>query len=311
MFTPCRLNGTAMELRQLEILRAIAEEKHFGRAAQRLYLAQASVSGSLQRLEAELGVRLVHRTSRRVELTTAGGILLAETAGITASLERATRLARQAALGHVGSLRIGTNYPASRLLLLPLLERLRSESPDLNMTLREMSTPEQVVGLTDGDLDIGLLYGPVERAEVEARHLLDVPVVATVRPGHPLAGRDAVDLAEVVRFPYLTGHAGGSGAIQHALLEAAANRGLRMSPVPSDMDASAYLLQIETSDAVGFSSLQRGEQNRLQNLRLLRIGPTEPQLHIHVAWNLRLAERSVNSIVEGLARLATEVSARA
>jgi DNA-binding transcriptional LysR family regulator len=299
-----------MEFRQLEVFRMIAEELHFGRAAQRLFLAQPSVSQQLQKLEAEVGVRLVHRSSRSVQLTPAGKVFLTETERLFAAAERAVQLARQAAAGNRGALRIATNYPGSRLLLLPLLEQLRSQDAGLTTMLREMGTPEQLRSLLRGDLDIGLVYGPVDEAGIESRHLIDVPVVATVRPGHPLAGSDLLPLADIPDFPYLTGYAGGSTRIEEALLGAAASQGVRLRRASSLTDLSGYLLQLETTDAIGFCSSPRGEQSRANGMRVLRLSPVEPTLEIHVVWNRQNDEPLVNSVVAQLSQLAEALRPR-
>lgn len=296
-----------MELRQIAIFRSIAEEKHFGRAARRLYLSQAAVSAALQKLEAELGVKLVHRTSRHVELTAAGRVLLAETTAVEATLERAVRLTREASIHPAGTVRIATNYPASRLLLLPLLERLRREAPLLTTALREVGTLEQLRALAAFELDVGLLYGPVRHPDIATLTLLRVPVVANVRAGHPLADAEAATFAQIARYPYLTGRAGGSPAIEAAVTSAASADGVRLRNEVSGVDAESFLLQIETTDSVGFSSLPRGLQNQANGLRMLKLEPAEPMLEIHVAWNRHRDERSVKSIVEALAALAASM----
>jgi DNA-binding transcriptional LysR family regulator len=99
---------------------------------------------------------------------------------------------------------VANNYPASRLLVLPLLEQLRHAEPQLGLLLREMSTPDQLPGIARGDLDLGLVYSPVDHPELAARYLLDVPVVATIRAGHPLAAQSTLSYQEVRRHRYLT-----------------------------------------------------------------------------------------------------------
>lgn len=299
-----------MELRQITIFRAIAEESHFGRAARRLFISQAAVSASLQKLEAEVGVRLVHRSSRRVELTDAGRVFMAETAAVEAILERAVRLAQEAVAGG-GTIRIATNYPASRLLLLPLLEQLRREAPRVTTALREIGTVEQVRALALFELDLGLLYGPVGHPDIATIALTRVPIVANVRAGHPLASAEVVSFAEVARFPHLTGRAGGSPAIETTIVEAAAAQGVRLTQTVRDVDPESFLLQVETTDAVGFSSLPRGRQNAANGLRMLRFAPAEPSLEIHVAWNRHRDERLMNTIVGALVELAKTVSEEA
>lgn len=297
-----------MDFRQLEVFRTIADELHFGRAAQRLFIAQPSVSQQLQKLEADLGVRLIHRTSRSVQLTAAGKVLLGEANALFAARDRAMSLTRQAAAGMHGALRIATNYPASRLLLLPLLEELRAREPGLTTMLREMGSPEQLRALQRGDLDLGLVYGPVEEPGVYSEHLLDVPVVATVRRGHPLASSPTLDLARIRDFRHLTGYAGGSTVIEDALLTTAGEHGVRLQRSSNLMDLSGYLLELETTDTIGFSSLPRGEQSQANGMQLLRIRPAEPKLEIHVVWNAEHDEPLVNSVVAQLSRLARELN---
>ena len=299
-----------MDFRQLEVFRAIAEELHFGRAAQRLFMAQPSVSQALQKLEADVGVRLVHRSSRSVQLTPAGTVFLAEIDRIFAASDRAVTLARQAAHGRNGALRIATNYPASRLLLLPLLEDLRRRDTGITTMLRELGSPEQLHALLRGDLDLGLVYGPVDEPGLGSEYLLDVPVVAIVRAGHPLATGDVLAFDEIARYPYLTGFAASSSAIERAIVDAAAEHGVRLETASEPVDFASYQLELETTDSIGFSSLQRGEQSRANGMHLLRLGPAEPRLELHVAWNLQQSEPSVNTVIERLVQLAKSIRVR-
>ncbi|MBU1801647.1 MAG: LysR family transcriptional regulator [Actinobacteria bacterium] len=295
-----------MELRHLEVFRVLAEELHFGRTAQRLFLAQPSVSQQLRRLEDELGVRLVHRTSRSVRLSSAGTAFLAETERVLAAVERARMVARNAAAGEQGVLRMAANYPASRLLLLPLLERLRVRSPGVTTMLRELGSAEQIRELARGDLDLALVYGPIDAPGLFGEHLLDVPVVALMRAQHPLAAREEVTLDEVVSLAYSTGFAGGSTAIEEAIVAAGAQCGVRVRPARSTADLSGYLLELETNDTIAFSSLPRAEHGRAQGMRLARIGPVEPTLGLYAVRADGIDEPLVNSAVGELLQLADE-----
>jgi len=292
-----------MEFRHLEVFRVIAEELHFGRAAQRLFLAQPSVSQMLQKLEGDVGVLLVHRSSRSVQLTPAGSVFLAELDRVFAAADRAVALAQQAA-GRGGALRIATNYPASRLLLLPLLEDLRKREPDTTTILREMGSPAQLHALARGDLDLGLVYGPLTEPGITSRYLLSVPVVALVRAGHPLAGTDEVSFEQIARFPYLTGIVSASPIVEGSILAAARAQGAPLRAANSSTDHASYQLEVETTDSIGFSSLPRAEQSKANGLHILRLTPVEPVVEIHVAWNGLNREPSVNSVIESLIELA-------
>lgn len=295
-----------MEFRQLEIFRALAEELHFGRTAERLFLAQSSVSQQIRRLETELGAVLIHRSSRSVRLTPAGSVLLAETEQLLAGRERAIGLVRQTAAGRQGALRIAANYPASRALLLPLLERLRVQRPHVTTMLRELTSADQFRELVRGDLDVGLAYGPVDVASLRAEHLLDVPVVGVVRASHPLASRTQIELREVAEGRYITAHAGATSSIEDALVAAAARAGVRLRRSPSATDLSGYLLELETTDTIGFSSLARGQQSRANGMHMLRLVP-EPMLGIYAVWHPERDDPLVNSVILELERLAEAV----
>jgi DNA-binding transcriptional LysR family regulator len=296
-----------MDFRHLEVFRAIASELHFGRAAQKLFMAQPSVSQALQKLEAEVGARLVHRSSRNVQLTPAGTVFLAETARVFAAIDRAVTLTRQAAIGRGGALRIATNYPASRLLLLPLLEDLRQRDSSITTMLRELGSPEQLQALLRGDLDIGLVYGPVSEPGLGSEFLLSVPVVAMVRAGHPLSGEETLLYSDIHRFPYLTGFAEASPVIERAVLSTAAEHGVRLAVTSGSSDLASYQLELETTDSIGFSSQPRGEQSRANGMHIMRLKPVEPLLEIHVAWNLQQSEPLVNTVVERLVQLAESI----
>lgn len=297
-----------MELRQLELFRVLAQERHFGRTAQRLFLGQPTVTQQLQRLEAEVGVRLVHRTSRRVELTAAGQAFLVEVEQVLEHAARAVEVARRTDAADAGALRIAANYPASRLLLLPLLERLRLRQPQVSTVLRELSTDDQLSALARGELDLGLGYGPIDHPELLSQHLLDVAVVATVRHGHPLAGREAVHYRELAQHAYLTGFRGSGRRIESVLLQTAASHGVRLTPSEASSDLTSYLLELEATDAVGFCSAPRGEQNRASGMHVLQLLPTAPLLQVHVVVNRHLVLPSTQAVVQQLTELARTTS---
>lgn len=295
-----------MEIRQLEILCAIAEERHFGRAAQRLFLGAATVTQLLQRLESELGVRLVHRTSRKVELTAAGLALQKDATQILAELDRAVRNVRRAAPGADRPLRIATNYPAGRLLLLPLLERLRRRSPQPELLLRELGTPEQLALIQRGELDIGMVYGPVaDHPGLRSERLIDVTVMATVRAGHVFAERRSISYPELVGFRCLAGHRNGSTRIAEAVQRAAAHRGVSLDVDCGATDLASHLLEIEAGDAIGFTSEPRARQSVASGLRLLELTPEPPSLSICVVRSTSEDEPMVAAVIDDLRRIAT------
>src|SRR3954468_21650042 len=156
-----------MDLRHLRYFVAVAEERHFGRAAERLHMAQPPLSQQIRRLEAELGAPLLHRTTRSVELAPAGEVLLVRAREILAAVDGATEDARRAARGEFGRLAVGFTGSATYALLPRLAVALRHALAGVVLALRgELLPPAQVAGPLDGTLALGLLRPPVREREL-------------------------------------------------------------------------------------------------------------------------------------------------
>ena len=193
-----------MELRHLRYFVAVAEERHFGRAASRLHMAQPPLSQQIRRLEAELGVTLLHRTTRSVELAAAGEVLLARAREILAAVDGATEDTRRAARGEFGRLAIGFTGSATYALLPRLAAALRSGLPGVVLDLRgELLTPAQVAGLLDRTLDLGVLRPPVRERALAVEVVRSDPLIVVLPQAHPLAAADAVPLEELAGEPFV------------------------------------------------------------------------------------------------------------
>jgi DNA-binding transcriptional LysR family regulator len=193
-----------VELRHLRYFVAVAEERHFGRAAERLHIAQPPLSQQIRRLEAELGVTLLHRTTRRVEVAPAGEVLLVRAREILAAVDGATEDTRRAARGEFGALAVGFTGSATYELLPKLAAALRRALPGVALNLRgELLTPAQVASLLDGTLDLGLLRPPVRERELAVEVVRREPLVAVLPEAHPLATADAVPLEELKGEPFV------------------------------------------------------------------------------------------------------------
>ena len=184
---------------------AVAEERHFGRAAERLAMAQSALSRQIQALERALGARLLNRARRSaVTLTEAGVALLDEARLALSQLERAETTARRAARGELGRIEVG--YVVSAVLsgALPrTLERYRAQHPDVQVQLVPMETPRQLEALRTGLLDVGFLRPrPAYPAGVRARIVHRDSLLLAVAADHPLARR-RVTLAALAREAFI------------------------------------------------------------------------------------------------------------
>ena len=190
-----------MELRQLRYFVTLAEELHFGRAAAREHIVQSALSQQVQRLERELGVRLLERSTHHVALTAAGAAFLAEARQILAHTDRATAIARSAA-GAAAALRVGI-IDASYDSMPQILHEVQARYPGLVIHQVEASVPEQYRQLADGRLDVGIgraAHAPPQVASHLFRH---DPLGVLVPPGHRLARADAIPVSVLAEEPLL------------------------------------------------------------------------------------------------------------
>jgi DNA-binding transcriptional LysR family regulator len=191
-----------VELRQLRYFVAVAEELHFRRAAARLHVSQPPLSQQIARLEEELGVSLLARTRRRVELTAAGEAFLRDARVMLAELDVAVATARRIDTGQSGLLRV--NFVGSALLsIVPgIVQRFRRGRPEVELELRERSTVDQLRALSAGVADVGLVRPPVEtEQDLRAEVVLRERTVAAIPVGHPLAKLRRVALKRLAAEP--------------------------------------------------------------------------------------------------------------
>ncbi|SEP86140.1 DNA-binding transcriptional regulator, LysR family [Streptomyces radiopugnans] len=190
-------------LRHLRYFRAVAEELHFGRAAERLHMAQPPLSRSVRSLEEELGARLFDRTSRGVRLTAAGETLLAESGELLARAERMRTLVARAHRGEHGTLRIGVPPELPGRVLARMLTAFAAEAPGVQVEPRELSTAEQVRLLADRELDAGLLQHPVELqpAGLVGEPATGLPLGVVLPRDSPQAGTGPLPLAALGGSP--------------------------------------------------------------------------------------------------------------
>ncbi len=193
-----------MELRQLRYFIAVAEELHFTRAAARLHIAQPPLSQQVRQLERELRSPLLHRTSRRVELTPAGQAFLVEARKVVAQAERAAQVARQAAGGPSARLDLGFVDSSLHGYLPQLLRQFREERPDVHVALRELSSGQQVEALQRETLHVGLLRPTRGGRQLVMEEIGRERLVVAMPTDHPLRGHDVVAAQDLrgIRFVF-------------------------------------------------------------------------------------------------------------
>ncbi|MDG4825923.1 LysR family transcriptional regulator [Asanoa sp. WMMD1127] len=184
--------------RQLRQFLVVAEELHFGRAAQRLRIAQPPLSQAIARLERELGVALFDRSRRQVALTGAGRLLTAEAPALLAAEERLRLVMRKAGDGEIGTLRAGVPPELPAATLQALLAGMAERAPGLDVDLHELTSAEQLRMLAEARLDVGLVHHPVDLADgLRAGPVVGARLGVVLPRTSPLARLRELDLADL------------------------------------------------------------------------------------------------------------------
>jgi DNA-binding transcriptional LysR family regulator len=190
-----------VEMRHLRAFVALAEELHFGRASQRLYLTQPALSQTLRQLEASVGGRLVERTTRSVALTANGLAFLADARAVIAAYDTALARAARAARQEQGILRVGYQIGAA-LEIAPIVLRAYAERyPSVSVELREFDFGEPFAGLDVGLVDVAFVKMPLEDERLAYEFLEHETIFAGLAPSHPLAQRSSIAIAEILDDP--------------------------------------------------------------------------------------------------------------
>jgi DNA-binding transcriptional LysR family regulator len=192
-------SGRPLDLRKLRYFVAVAEELHFGRAAERLYIAQPVLSRQIRKLELELGTDLLLRTSRNVTLTPAGLQVLAEARSLLAAADATRRRIEDVASGEA-TLTVGFFVGDSFTVA---LEAFGARHPDVAIDLLRVYWDDQTEVLLDGRADVAFVHLPVDHEGLELLPVRSEPRVAVLPVGHPAAGEPEISIAELADDPVI------------------------------------------------------------------------------------------------------------
>ena len=193
----------SMEFRHLRYFIALAEELHFGRAAERLGLTQPPLSVAIQQLEASVGARLFDRDSKGVRLTPAGQAFRASAQGLLDRAEDACAQAREVQAGEVGRLRLG--FVGSTLYngLSAWLQSFQASHPKVEVVVIELNSQDQIDALLAEELDLGLVHSDRLPPALQAQPLYSEPFLACLPAGHPLAALEEIPLTALSDQPFI------------------------------------------------------------------------------------------------------------
>jgi DNA-binding transcriptional LysR family regulator len=270
------MNHDARLLRSFVVL---AETLHFGRAAERLHVSQPTLSQQIRRLEGQLGVTLLDRTSRVVALSEAGRAVLRHARAAVDAAAAFETVAREHASGRRGELRLGFS-PGAHDVARRVLAEL---PPDVRVSARQDNTGVLCRLLVAGELEVALGFCPEPCPGIEAETLLEERAVAAVRADHPLARRSEVALAELAGETFALVDAAGGPGYNAAVRERCRAAGFEPRTADRPHGPMAWETAVRSRGCVGLTTRSAAAATT-RGVRLVRIDPpvTFPIVLLHV-----------------------------
>jgi DNA-binding transcriptional LysR family regulator len=272
-----------MELRHLRCFVAVAEALSFRGAAEKLRMAQPPLSSQIKRLEEELGVRLLERTTRSVSLTHAGRVFLEEARSVIAASVQAEQRAREAQHGLAGTLRVGIIAPVAGAWLAGILRRFRQRFPGVQLSLFDLTSTEQLSRLHEQQLDAGVLRPPIGYPELDYKFVGESRQVLALPAGHRLARKKRLEWKDFHDEELVLIHPSAQHGFYDAFFAACAKAGARPRPVQYANDIQTKMWLISAGFGIAPTTASLGEVRR-PGLVFRALPPGLPAVQTVLAW---------------------------
>lgn len=294
-------------LRQLEYLVALADLRHFGRAAQASHVSQPSLSQQLRALEQRLGTVLVERNQNGVELTPIGREIAARARGVLVAVEDIRQLARQAQEGNAGTIRFGVTPTLGPYLMSNVISALHRSHPNLRLYIREGIPDEQARELARGQLDMLLGPLPILGDEIDIEPLFRERLRLVAAPDHPIARRQSVSKSDLKGAQILSLHS--SHHLHHQVAGFCMDLGMELL---RDYDGTSLdSLRQMAATGLALTILPdlyiRSEVGGSAGVKVIEVEDWQPTRSIAAAWRRGAAYSDVYGMITECVR--SEVSA--
>ncbi|WP_104489025.1 DNA-binding transcriptional regulator HcaR [Acinetobacter indicus] len=291
-----------MELRHLRYFITVAEELNFSKAALKLYTAQPSLSQQIKDLEEDVGVKLLHRTKRKVELTEEGAVFLEQARLTLAQADKAVAMARQVFQAKQQMLRIGF-VPVAEMKIFPyVLPNLRVQNPDLKIELLSMNNNDQMKAIKKGELDITFTRHNFNSDEIESQFVLREPLIFILPKDHPLAKYERIPVKALNGIDFIIPAAEQSQNLHDMILNFAKTNGIEFNIVQK---ADNILFNINSIGmGLGCTILPGYIAPLTMNNTIIRPLDIElPYLDLYVSYRKNSNSPSVDKFMELLTRV--------
>lgn len=276
-----------MDFRRLRYFVAVAEERNFSRAAERLHIAQPGLSKQIKDLESDIGVRLFERSNRGVQLTEAGRLLLEETQQMYAQMEGALRMVRRVGHGEVGRLTLGFVPSAFNEILPPFLRAFQEAFADVELLLREMNPDQLLQNLRSEKIDAAFVYLPVGDDDLNCRSVSREPLVIALPETHPLAMVESkIDARRLADEPFVLPARYQTPGLRGTVMEVCRQAGF----VPKAVQREEWLMQTTivglVASNVGIALVPASLERNLRRTGVVykNMRGTPPKVEMGVVW---------------------------
>lgn len=291
-----------MEISELRVFVAVAEELHFGRAAQRLHLAQPPVSRTVRQLEDELGQRLFDRSTRSVSLTAAGIALLEPAREVLAAHRRAELTMRSAARGSIGTVRVVYAGASTQAQVGALAQEVRNSAPDIALDLIGSTYGQAALDLVmGGDAEVALGRWEVLPARLASKEIHREQLVVAVPEADPLSARSSVALAELADSPFVTLPAESLLVARLQRDAAAAGFTPRVAQVAPDSATLIALVRAGAGYSLTVSTVPPGVSS--EGVRFLPLAEPGEAVVLRMAWRADRRTPALDVVIKAAERL--------
>lgn len=288
-----------MDFRQLQYFVTVAEELHFGRAADRLQITQPALSKQIARLEKTLGVQLLSRTKRIVELTHTGQTFLQQARQLLRQKEAAIQLTKRTGGGDIGHLTIGLTETATQTILPPLLHTFRQRYPQVEIDLIELATEAQVHALNQDSLDLAFLHPPIDSRGLEVYPIFQESFIAVLPSQHPLGRHETLSLEALADEPLIIHPRQEGPALYDGFLHICQTAGFQPQIVKESISLQTRLCFVAAG--IGITFVSEHSQFRVGDTMICRPLENCPiALEFGAAWRKRSTNPALHNLLHML-----------
>ena len=293
-----------MELRHLRAFLAVADELHFGRAAERLHMAQPPLSQQIRQLERYLGVQLFARNTRSVELTSAGQAMIAPAQKVLADVEDAERAARAGGRGEYGRVTVGFAGASSNSALPVLARSVRSTYPNIELEMHgQLYANAALARLVDGTLDLGFIRLPFIAPGVQYQVIEREQLIIALPEDHPLAAKAELSLRDLANEPWVTFPADSGSSVQSLLQQVCLAAGFAPNVVQAAPDSYTIIALVAAHVGVTLTLTSVMRANLDESVAYRPLTDELPVVESAIGWSTQNPSAALRSVV-GLVKLA-------